>query len=150
MKFQRTERGSSLIEVLITILVITIGVMGLGAMQLRTMASNQWQIQHSTAKLLSYQIFERMRANRTAAVSGAYNRALPTGSGSCASASSGNILASNDLTAWLDSVQTQLGDEGCAGVICDLDGVCQVRITWVDDVANTLDMPTQIDSSGAI
>ena len=142
-------KGSSLIEVLITMLVIAIGIMGLGAMQLRTMANNQWQLQQSTASLLSYQIFERMRTNRGPATTGAYNR-VGAGAGSCPTAASGNIQARNDVAAWLESLQAQLGEEACGSITCNNEGTCQVDITWDDEASAGDQMPTSISATGAI
>lgn len=145
----RPSKGSSLLEILVTILIITIAIMGLGAMQLRTVANNQWQLQQSTAKILSYQIFERMRANRSAAISGAYDRTMPDPE-NCPAAISGNLLARNDLINWLANIEARLGGEGCAAVTCSVNGRCEVNIRWYDDLADTLDLPTQVTSSGAI
>lgn len=142
--------GSSFIEILITILIVTIGMMGLGAMQLRAMGNNQWQLQQSTATLLSYQMFERMRANRSAAVGGAYQRTLPASGNDCATVSTGNILAGNDLNAWFAEMQAHLGDGACGSIDCALDGICEIEIVWTDDLADTVGLQTRVKSDGAI
>jgi len=144
------QSGSLLIEILITILVVTIGVMGVGAMQLRTLGDNHWQLQKSTATLLSYQIFESMRANRSAAVAGAYERSLPGAGAICPAANSGNILAQNDISYWLNSMKAYLGDEACGAIDCQSSGYCKVTIVWSDDLADTVGVGTSVTSTGAI
>lgn len=71
----RSCRGFSLFEVLITVVVVSIGLLGLAGLQFAGLrASNQAQ-DHTIATHLAQDAIERIRANR-AAGSGAYNTTI--------------------------------------------------------------------------
>jgi type IV pilus assembly protein PilV len=55
--------GFSMIEVLITVFVLSIGILGIGGLQLVAKQSNFEAIQRTTAIMLTHDIVERMRAN---------------------------------------------------------------------------------------
>jgi type IV pilus assembly protein PilV len=59
----KTQTGFSLIEILVTILLITTGVLGMVAMQSRSIHYTQESIQRNTAVDLTTQLIEIMRAN---------------------------------------------------------------------------------------
>lgn len=59
----KKQRGISLIEVLITLLVTTIGLLGLAAMQLSALQATADSGQRSQATWLLQDLIERMRAN---------------------------------------------------------------------------------------
>lgn len=68
----RSCRGFSLFEVLITVVVVSIGLLGLAGLQFAGLrASNQAQ-EHTIATHLAQDAIERIRANQAAGV-GAYN-----------------------------------------------------------------------------
>jgi type IV pilus assembly protein PilV len=60
--------GFTLIEVLIAILVLAIGLLGLAAMQGAGLKYNTDAYQRTQATVLAYDIVDRMRANKTAAL----------------------------------------------------------------------------------
>ncbi|MFT0211623.1 type IV pilus modification protein PilV [Pseudomonas sp. F1_0610] len=64
MKAQKN--GFSLIEVLITLLIVSIGILGLAAMQLKAIQSTNASIQRSHAVWLMQDLVERMRTNKHA------------------------------------------------------------------------------------
>lgn len=59
----RSGRGFSLLEVLIALLVFSVGLLGIGGLQLLSKQTNFEAIQRTTASMLVYDIIERMRAN---------------------------------------------------------------------------------------
>lgn len=59
----RRQNGFSLIEVLITLLLTTIGILGVVAMQGRSISFTQDSIQRNTAIILSDSLVEIMRSN---------------------------------------------------------------------------------------
>ena len=58
------QRGATLIEVLVAMLVLSIGLLGLAGMQMTALKSNQSAYYRSQATVLAYDIIDRMRANR--------------------------------------------------------------------------------------
>ena len=69
---QRAMRGVSLIEVLITIVVLSIGLLGLAGLQATGTKFNHSAYMRSQATNLAYDMADRMRANRAAALANAY------------------------------------------------------------------------------
>lgn len=71
MKFHQTQpshrqRGVSLIEALVSLVVLAFGVLGLLGVQLRTMVDNQNANHSATAARLADSLFERVKANPNA------------------------------------------------------------------------------------
>jgi type IV pilus assembly protein PilV len=92
--------GSTLVEVLVSLVVLSIGLLGVAALQLSSLRANSSAAQRSQATFLAYDIADRMRANRNAALAGAYN----IGYDDPASASP-NPLARKDLDEWKTRIQ---------------------------------------------
>lgn len=68
--------GFTLLEVLITLTIMSIGLLGLAKMQLNSIKFTYSAYIRSQALFLANDIFERMRANRTMAINGAYDTAF--------------------------------------------------------------------------
>ena len=69
MKPMRSSQGFSLIEVLITMFVVAVGLLGIAGLQTFSKKSNFDAVQRTTAAALAQDIIERMRANASAASS---------------------------------------------------------------------------------
>lgn len=74
---QGQQQGFSLLEALVTLVIFSIGLLGLASLQITALKINHDAQLRSTAVLLANDISERMRANPTAVADGAYNN--PTG-----------------------------------------------------------------------
>lgn len=61
--FPRTLRGFSFVEVLVAVFVMSVGLLGVGALQVTSKRSNLEAVQRATAVALASDIIERMRAN---------------------------------------------------------------------------------------
>lgn len=141
--------GFSLLEVLIALVILSVGLLGIAAMIGTTLKSNDSAYMRSQATILAYNIIDRMRANQSGAANGDYNIALGTpapgsttvctGSGSnCAS----TVLANYDLTQWkqtLASSTNGLPDGDGSIATTQLGGVYVVTVTvqWNDSRAGT-------------
>jgi type IV pilus assembly protein PilV len=60
----KKSNGFSLIEVLVAMVILAIGLLGLAALQASSLKNNQTAYYRSLATQLSYDIADRMRANR--------------------------------------------------------------------------------------
>jgi type IV pilus assembly protein PilV len=100
--------GFTLLEVLIALLVLSIGLLGLAALQTIGLRSNQMASTRTTATQLAYDITDRMRANEAAT---GLTRDLATGDITYSKASDDYLIAHNtsDPTAPVD----------CAAAQCD-------------------------------
>jgi type IV pilus assembly protein PilV len=62
----RRQRGITLIESLVSLVIVAIGIMGLMALQMRALVNNQNANYSATAARLAENLFERVRANPNA------------------------------------------------------------------------------------
>jgi type IV pilus assembly protein PilV len=129
---KRSSRGFTLIEILVALVVLSIGLLGVAALQLLSLRSNHASALRSQATYLAYDIVDRMRANRTAALANGYNIAF-------GAAASGVTVAANDITAWKQNIARTLPAYDDSGTIRNADGavirngnVFTIRIRWSD------------------
>lgn len=123
------QRGASLLEVLIAILVLAIGMLGVAAMQSMSLKNSMSALERSQATVQSYAIMDAMRANIDIARANGYNTAL---GGTCPVPSAGATLASRDISNWIGSLQATLGPSACGGINCAAN-VCEITIRWNDE-----------------
>jgi type IV pilus assembly protein PilV len=128
----RAQSGVSLIEVLISVLVVSIGLLGAAAMQATAVRNNQGSYERTQVTLLTQSIFDAMRGNNngTAAANGDYNLASMT-----CTAPSGATLAASDLSNWISALKSQIGSTACGQVNCSASRSCTVTIQWNDSRA---------------
>ena len=62
---QPRQRGVTLVESMIALLVISIGLLGIGALQITAMKQNATALNHSQAVWIAYNMADRIRANIT-------------------------------------------------------------------------------------
>ncbi len=95
--------GFTLIEIMVTIVILSVSLLGLSKMQLTSLRYNQDAYQRSLATQLAYDMTNRMRANVSAAKLGAYD--LPSGIQNLACLSVTGCLspqmAAHDVYEWL-------------------------------------------------
>ncbi|GAC1452371.1 MAG: type IV pilus modification protein PilV [Steroidobacteraceae bacterium] len=148
MKASATRRdrrqGFTLLEVLIALVVMSIGLLGIGKLVMLSARANDGAYLRTQATALAYSILDAMRANRQQALVGGYNDALGVNPGSIAC---GPCVASqqaqNDLAIWQTSVGTELpagqGSVATANVADPVTGTINVTATvtvqWNDAVA---------------
>lgn len=130
MKIMNRESGFSLLEVLITIVILAVGLLGLAGLTASSMRNSYGAHHRTQAVWLAYDIIDRMRANPTAALTGAYNIALT------APAPTGGTVPQQDLNQW----RTQLAalPAGTGSVTTLPGGVAtrfRVTIQWDDSRA---------------
>ena len=78
-----TQHGTTLLEVLVTIVILTIGLLGLAGLQGQTLVAELESFQRAQAVLLMNDMIERISANRDAAAS--YVTTTPLGTGNAPS-----------------------------------------------------------------
>lgn len=125
----RSQRGVSLIEVLIAVLILGVGLLGIAAMQATSLRNSQSAMERSQAVMQTYAILDAMRANVAVARIGGYNLAAMT----CNPPDAGT-LANNDRRAWIQSLQADLGSTACGQIVCDSE-TCDITVQWDDSRA---------------
>lgn len=120
-------RGFTLIEVLITVLILSLGLLGLAGLHTATIRTTQSAYFRSQAVILGYQIADAMRANRGAALAGDYNSGFSDTEGNC----TGPGPAPADLCLWKESVAARL-PAGAASVAVDANNLATVCVRWAE------------------
>jgi type IV pilus assembly protein PilV len=100
----RRMRGTSMIEVLVTMVIIAFGLLGMAGLQVRMQASEMESYQRSQALLLLDDVANRISVNRNQAASYLVAAASPLGAGMvCPSTTS--TTAQRDLSEWCNALQ---------------------------------------------
>lgn len=122
------QRGASLLEVMISVLIMGIGLLGIAAMQATALRNSQSSLERSQAVIQSYTILEAMRANRAAALTNQYNLAQ-----TCDPPAANATLAQNDVRNWITQLEQTLGNSAntCGAIACNA-GNCLVTVQWDD------------------
>ena len=113
----RHALGYALLEALVAVVVASVGFIGAARLQTLGMKMNSSAQTRQKAVLLTYQMMDRVRANRTGYGLGAYdnpvvgNKACLSGAG-CTPAQ----LAVADMTEWSEDIAGQL--PGGSGMVC--------------------------------
>lgn len=134
------SQGFTLLEVLIAVVILSIGLLGLAALQAIALRNNAQSYERSQATALAYEIADVMRANRVAAGNGAF--LLDAGASAPAVASCENAdatctrsqMAAYTLGDWHRRLSTLLPDGTasiiCAAAPCAAGGMQTVSVIW--------------------
>lgn len=132
------QRGTSLLEVMISVLIMAVGLLGIAAMQATALRNSQGSTERSQAVVQSYAIIDAMRANREQAIGGGYNT-----TGWMCDIPAGGTLAGNDQARWLTALRTTIAndvadDSICGNIDCSAaTGICVVGVRWDDSRAGS-------------
>lgn len=108
----KDQTGVGLIEVLISLLILSVGILGIASLQTRALQLNQGVLYQSRANVLAYDIIDRMRSNQ----SQVDNYQIGFGDGEpsytdCESPTANctpSQLVDFDLATWRDEVESVL------------------------------------------
>lgn len=100
----RRQRGFSLIEVLITILILSVGLLGIAGLQSRLQMSEMEAYQRSQALLLLNDMANRIAANRNAAATYVTGASSPVGVGTTCTTSTSS-RKNIDMGEWCNALQ---------------------------------------------
>lgn len=137
----RSQAGVGLIEVLIAVLVLSIGFLGIAALQARSLSMNNSSMARSVATIDSYSILDAMRADLASAQSGAYNKtvkanACPTDTSTLANAQLAQWCG--QLAAGLGASSSTTGTIKCTGLLGD----CTVTVSFDDSKSKSASTDT--------
>lgn len=144
---KKPQRGVSLIEVLVALLITSFGLLGMAALQARAVKGNHSSMQKTQATIMSYYILDAMRVDRDNAKLLNYNTGSLDGSGKIgpicnAAAITGTTLAENNKRDWITALKASIGNSAdsttCGAVLCDANGNCRVQVRWDDTRAGGL------------
>lgn len=143
-------RGFSMIEVLVTLLIISLALLGTAGLQAYAMRLTQGGQFRTQAVFLVADLVERMEANRTGAVAGAYEVTSTTGtdfladsnapSTACATAPCiDTALAAYDLSQWQHALAATLPQSSWSVVrtVAGNPSTYTITASWVDRRSDT-------------
>ena len=156
----RLEGGFSMIEVLVTLLVISLALLGTAGLQAYSMRLNQGGQFRSLAVFLAADLAERMEANRASALAGGYVVSSTLGadflaagaavSTACVTAAcSAAALAAYDLSQWQSAVAATLPQSSwsVAQALSGSQSTYTVTLNWVDRKTNADSAAVDANSS---
>ena len=134
---RRRQRGIGMIEVLIAVLVVSIGFLGMAALQARALSTNNSAMARSMATIASYSILDAMRADLTNAKAGNYNTSSAIAANACP-AGTGSLEA-YQVNAWCTELGDKLGAVASTtgNIDCSTDGDCTITIQFADNRSGT-------------
>ena len=110
IKNSQHQRGITLIESLVAIVVAALGILGILGVQMRTLTDTQTTVRRAQAIRLIEDLSERLKVNPNAVSAMAnyvsdFNNAPTLVGGGCASGCNGSDQAKHDLYLWKESVK---------------------------------------------
>ena len=134
MNHFREQAGVSLVEVMVALFTTSVGLLGLAAMQTKSLQFNQSAYMRTQATILANDLIDRMRGNSVGSsnyeITLADDPAVPPVN--CLAAPCTPVeLATFDLNQWVDTLETQLPEGD--GAVQDLgNNLYRVSISWSD------------------
>jgi type IV pilus assembly protein PilV len=129
----RRQRGDTMIEVLVTIIIIAVGVLGAAALQVTTLKNLSSSHSASVAAIVAQDFSERMRANPD----GNYvHSAAPTSTTDCviAACAAASDLAAYDMETWWAQVTTVLpSGSGEVELLAGSANIFVLTVRWDED-----------------
>lgn len=149
-RLSSTQLGFTLLEVLVTVIILAIGVVGVASLQISTYSQLQSSHNMATASMLAGEMADRMAANSAQVLADNYDHLIDVGSAPdcAATACSANQLAAYDISQWqakLTSGITAPGSlpGGQGAVLRSLDpntpNDFNILVQWDDDLSGSTD-----------
>ncbi|MFC1542824.1 type IV pilus modification protein PilV [Pseudomonadota bacterium] len=138
----RIERGFSLIEVMVALIVLSVGLLGLAGLQSASLRSTYSSYVRTQAGIAAMEMAERMRANKTGVDTMQYQAisSPPAGTAPTSCLTSNCLaaaMAAHDAYTWLSSLADNDDLLSARGTVTCLDSPCAVgsqhRITVMWD-----------------
>ncbi len=124
--------GFTLLEVLVALVVLSVGLLGLSGLQTNSLRNNYDAFLRSQATVMTTDILDRMRANRVGALADEYDIAYsdekPAAVVCSEAACNPSDVADRDVLAWLNQVGRLPNGEGYIDV--NDEDIVEVGICW--------------------
>jgi len=151
------QRGFSMIEVLVTLLIVSLALLGTAGLQAYSMRLSQGGQFRTQAVFLAADLAERMEANRTGAVAGDYvvaNSSVPVAaSTACVDAvCAANALAGFDLAQWQNAIAATLPQSRwtVAQTVAGNPSTYTITISWVDRLSDNATTTAAFDNTAQV
>lgn len=121
----KTESGFTLVELMVAVLVLTIGLLGLAGLQVKGLSNNHNAYLRTQATLLAQDMADRMRNNQGGLAS---YLGSPSNNDCASSTCTSTEMAGYDLRKWGQQIAGRL--PGASGSISKSANVYTISITW--------------------
>ena len=122
MRIRKHTVGFSLIELLVSLVIVSVGVLGVASLQIRSLQQNREAFFRAEATYLANSIMDRIRANTSQVYSLPIDQA-PIAATTCLSTNCTSAqMASFDLAEWQCSIRS-INEAGATYPICSQLGV---------------------------
>ncbi len=126
---RRSSAGFTLVEVLVALLVLSIGMLGIAALYLESLRASRQALVRTEAVTLASSIADQIRSNRNPA--GNYDCG-----GTCDAGEGGNAIAVGDINAWIAAVAAQL-PSGTASITytaaaANTPAIYDISVSWTE------------------
>jgi type IV pilus assembly protein PilV len=128
MNARKRQTGFGLIEVLISLLIVSIGLLGIAALQVTAVKNVGSSMERSQAVIQTYSYMDILRAKRSQAVISGLDMPLTCDPENLA----GSLL---EQRKWITQLHDTLGPESCGQVDCLGGGKCTITVQWDDSRA---------------
>lgn len=128
MSARQRQSGFSLVEVLVAMLIVSIGLLGIVALQSLALTNTGSSMERSQAVIQTYSYLEFLRANREQAIISSLDIPL--------TCDPENLPESQvEQRRWITQLHATLGPESCGQVECLGGGKCSITVQWDDSRA---------------
>lgn len=140
------SRGLTLVEILIALLILSIGLLGLAGLQTLSLKFNTSAYYRTQATQLAYDFADRMRANRVDALAGLYSiddfgGPLPV----CDAAVGDGTALQDDIAAWRNALACRI-PQSMGRVRRNGANEFTISVRWTDNIeVNAADNVTTLD-----
>ncbi len=142
----KSQSGFTLVEVLVSTVILSLGLLGLAGMQTTSMRYNQDAYLRSQAVAVANDIIDRMRTNQDGVIAGNYDvidsrNDVPADQGCAAAPCTAIQIANQDIREWTDHFQdvyalgaayTPTLPNGAFGTVTNNAGTFSVVISWTE------------------
>lgn len=121
--------GLTLVEILIALLVISIGLLGVAGLHAMSLRNNYDALMRSHASALAADMIDRMRANRAAVTDGGDYDGITVDADIVVKDDSSQ--ATIDVAEWKDTLASQLPD-GKGAITVNASGIVRIEVQWFE------------------
>lgn len=131
MSLNKTQSGFTLLEVLVAIIVISLGLLGLAGLQAATLRNNQIAYYRAIAVQQTYDMADRIRANQAGVAAGVYDNLtaiIPADPDCVANTCTAAEMAAADHSQWNNNNARML--PAGSGTVAGGAGNFVVTVSW--------------------
>lgn len=138
------QNGFTLLEALLTLFVLSVGVLGAAGLQMQGMRSSNMSLQRTIVVMKTQEIIERMRVNKDGVRNGDYTGIAQDNGCNSGSTCSTSQLAAHDLFTWQTELAQMLPSVNSSTIVivpganANLPSMVTVTTTWTDRTDNNL------------